>query len=368
MSLKGLSLLGYVNVLLRHRRMIMGVAVVSGLAAPAMSLLRGRDYVAESKFMPSAESDSDLSVGARGALAGLIGRGGSSESPEFYAALINSQTLLNEAASSHYPTVRDGDTIMVGLAELFEIDRESETARTRAAGSELARRVTAIPDRATRIITVRTQAPTAIAAVAINQRLVELVEEFNSEKRRYQTTEERRFLEARREEAGEALELAEVELAVFLEQNRQSESSPQLTLERARLQRRVDIQQELFLGLEVSLQQARIMEVRDAALVTVVEYPEDTLRRRGVGLVRNGALGLFLGLLMGITIAFSREGLKLEPAEHPDDYEEFRRLSSVTVSLRGFFKGPGNGRRSELAAPRSVSDGEGSRPPALRRE
>ena len=333
MSLKGMSLLGYLNVLLRNRRLILATGIVAALTAALLTQLRGREYVAETTFAPSSSRPpSGMAALAGGSLAGLFGEGGGSSSPEFYAALIQSQTLLYEAATTEYPMVREGDTVQVTLAEAFDIDRDSEEARRRAAAAELSSRTTAIADRITGLVSVRTQAPSASLAIAINRRIVELVESYNRERRKSQAVEERRFVEARREEARAQLLSAEAAVESFLEQNRQLELPPRLALEAERLKRQVAIRQELYLELERSYQQARIMEVRDAALISIVEHPERTVRARGSGMTRNAALGLFLGLLLGITVAFSRDALRRDPAGDAGEYDEFRRLVRDTRS------------------------------------
>ena len=109
----------------------------------------------------------------------------------------------------------------------------------------------------------------------MNRRLLELVTEFNQERRQSQAAAERRFVEARREEAKGELEEAERNLQRFLEQNRSYESSPQLVFEAQRLQRSVDINQQLYTSLAQSYEQARIAET-----VTHPSLPSWTSPRR----------------------------------------------------------------------------------------
>jgi uncharacterized protein involved in exopolysaccharide biosynthesis len=319
-------------------------------------------------FSPSSSRPaSGMAALAGGSLAGLLGEGGGGSSPEFYVALVQSNTLLYDAAASEYPLVRDGDTVHVTLAEAFGIERDTEEARRRAAAAELGRRTTATADRVTNLVSVRTQAPSASLAVAFNRRIVALVESYNRERRKSQAVEERRFIEARRQEARTALAVAESAVESFLEQNRQVDLPPRLALESERLKRQVTIRQELYLELERSYQQARIMEVRDAALISIVEHPERTVRARGSGVSRNAALGLFLGLLLGITVAFSREALRREPAADPDEYAEFRRLTDAAradLSWRRWLAGlrRENGRRRTTHAGSTSRTDTGSAP------
>ena len=70
------------------------------------------------------------------------------------------------------------------------------------------------------------------------------------------------------------LQEAENRLAGFLKVNRDYQNAPDLRFQYDRLNREVSIQQQLFVSLAQSFEQAKIDEVRDTPVISVVEAPE----------------------------------------------------------------------------------------------
>src|SRR5690606_31231281 len=97
----------------------------------------------------------------------------------------------------------------------------------------------------------------------LNRELLNLVGEYNMQRRQSNAAAERSFVEARLEESRHELVGAESDLKSFMEQNRRFDEAPQLRLEAARLQRRVDLRQQVYASLAQAYEQARIEEVRN---------------------------------------------------------------------------------------------------------
>jgi len=93
--------------------------------------------------------------------------------------------------------------------------------------------------------------------------------------RQSQAAAERGFTEERMAEAQEELRAAENELQRFLQNNRQFQNSPELVFQHDRLQRRVAMRQQVYTSLVQSYEQARIDEVPNTPVITVVEYAEE---------------------------------------------------------------------------------------------
>ena len=100
---------------------------------------------------------------------------------------------------------------------------------------------------------------------------------------------------------------AEERLSRFREQNREYVTSPQLKIHDDQLSRDVDLTQMAYAGLESSYQQARIEEVRDLSAIRIVEYPDVPVVPQRKEAARKTLIGLVVGLLAGIVIAFMRE-------------------------------------------------------------
>jgi uncharacterized protein involved in exopolysaccharide biosynthesis len=143
-------------------------------------------------------------------------------------------------------------------------------------------------------------------AVQINQRLLDLINQFNLRTRQSQAAQERRFTERRLAEVRQDLRGAEDRLQQFLQRNRDIRNSPDLTFQADRLQREVAMQQQVFTTLAQAYEQAKIEEVRDTPVITVVERPELPVRPDRRGLIGKGILGLLLGLVIGTAWAFAK--------------------------------------------------------------
>lgn len=99
--------------------------------------------------------------------------------------------------------------------------------------------------------------------------------------------------------------MAEEDLKGFLERNRQYESSPELRFQYERLQRQVSIKQEVFTTLRRQYEEARIQEVNDTPLITVIDravVPEKKSSPRRkliviIAFVAGGAVGWALALV-----------------------------------------------------------------------
>jgi uncharacterized protein involved in exopolysaccharide biosynthesis len=106
--------------------------------------------------------------------------------------------------------------------------------------------------------------------------------------------------------AQQALSIAEDALLAFLVQNRRYQDSPQLSFEYNRLQRRVEQQQQLYTSILTAYEQARIEEVRNTPVITVLDSPEGTARRSG-STILNVVLGIVLGFVAAVIIAMAME-------------------------------------------------------------
>jgi uncharacterized protein involved in exopolysaccharide biosynthesis len=195
--------------------------------------------------------------------------------------------------------------------------------------------VSVVTSRDANLVTLSTRAEQASLAVQINQRLLELLNEFNLQKRQSRAAAEREFTERRMLEAQQELEHTEGDLRRFLEQNREYQSSPQLRFEAGRLERRVQLRQQVYLSLAQAFEQARIDEVRDTPVITVIERPEFSVRRARSRLV-DALVWAVLALAVAIVVALGRDYIWRERAAGVSDYREFLDLRAKLVqSFRG---------------------------------
>lgn len=327
------------NVLLRHRKLLVGMPIVAFVVAFGVAILMSdTGFRAESKLLPQ---DGQTQGGGLQQLASQLGLGGgpSLQSPALYLELLESRELLRAAVTSELRVpVRGGRETLEGtLIELLptpELPTAEDSIRTAMGLLHDRMEVDLAPGSGLIELAVVAEHPEL--AEAINRRLIELLERFNRETRQSQVRAERVFVEGRVAEARAELMDAERRLQRFLDQNRRFEESAQLRFEHLRIQREVERLQALYTSLAQALEQARIEEVRNTPVFTVIDGPENSATTvRNLSVPVTGLFGLVVGFVLAIAIAFGRESLARQRAEHPEEFEEMRRLGRRAVTEAG---------------------------------
>jgi uncharacterized protein involved in exopolysaccharide biosynthesis len=225
----------------------------------------------------------------RGGLAGLAGQFGlslaadPSQSAGFYADLLVSRRVLQVVLEGNYPSrpPENGTSDSASLLTVLEVSgRDSLELLDR--GLRVFRRTVRIgTDLRTNIVTVRFSArDPRVAALAVN-RLVQSVNAFNTVARQSQARRRREFIQGQADSVALELRIAEGNLKDFYSRNRSWTQSPELQYRLGQLQRQVDIVKEVFLQLQRDLEAARIAEVDNVPLISVIDSATPPTRRAG---------------------------------------------------------------------------------------
>ena len=325
-----ISLWEVLAVLLRRRRVIVLCTLALGVLAVAFGLLRAPTFTTAASFRPQGSEASQSQLLALASQFGVSVGGGDELSPAFYAELLRSREILLSVATTSFEV--EGRS--VALADLLEIEDDTEALRLEGVVEWLEEEAVSVQTgRETGILTVEVTTDWPELSLQIADRLLSEVSRFNLETRQSQAATERGFIEARVEAARADLEAAENELQAFLQANRQFESSPELTFQYERLQRNVSLRQQVFTTLVQSFEQARIAEVRDTPVITVLQPPFMPAGPDDRRLKLFLALGLVLGGMGGTVLAFVVEAFQRPSANDParEDFE--RTLDGLLASF-----------------------------------
>jgi uncharacterized protein involved in exopolysaccharide biosynthesis len=108
----------------------------------------------------------------------------------------------------------------------------------------------------------------------------------------------------------------------------------------------VDIRQAVVSALAQNYEQARIDEVRDIPVITIVEEPSPPALPDPRMLLLRGVLALVAGALLGALIAFFLAYVRASRSDTADELDEFRRLKRAAAQdirrpwrLLGFGRG-----------------------------
>lgn len=328
---RGVTVVHVLNVLLRHRRLLVAVPLTLALAVGLYTLLQRRTYTSAAAITPQ---DQEMQASSLTGLAAQFGvslpiGGGGAQSPAFYVDLIKSRPLLSRLAETSYTVPRGGgtgDTLRGNLLDLYEIEADTQPLRLESALERLAEDVTATEKLESGLVQFTVRSPWPSLSRQMANRIVELINHFNVQTRHSQAAAERRFLGDRVDSARDDLRGAEDRLREFLDANRQYENSPRLVFEHDRLQRRVTLQQQVYTSLVQSYEKARIDEVRNTPVITVVEQPYTPARPDRRYLLAKVVLTLLLGGLIAGLAAFALEGWNRLRASDAESVREFRRL------------------------------------------
>jgi uncharacterized protein involved in exopolysaccharide biosynthesis len=288
----------YLQHVARNWRLVVRYALVAGVAGGAVTLLFPNVYVARASLVAEAPSRS-TPPGGLAQFAGQLGLLGleSSRGPEFYRDLVRSRRVLTELATTR---IHDGEP--GGLQPVYWVYSggriDSLTPRkTEEVLRQLNKSLQTTVDIRTGVIRVALGGPSASQAAETLDSLLSLTNHFAVINLRSRARARRQFAENQVTQARGSLEQAEDTLRRFYERNRRVADSPNLQFEEARLRRRVDLRQEIYVVLNRELEQARLDEVRDTPILNVIDPPvppasHDKPQRRVLAV-----LAAFLGAL-----------------------------------------------------------------------
>jgi len=304
-----ISLVQVAAVLLHGRRTIVGFSFLLAVVGFLFAIVPAKKYKATTEFVPQ-EGASQLSSLA--SLAGQFGvqlpTGQESQGPDFYQQLLTSRAILGPVVGAKYQVSTEGaGGDSVPLLDLAEVEGDTPGAR-------LARGIKWMRDK---VLSTSVDPQTSIVTVSVTTRwpevsyqiataLLNQVQDFNLETRHTQAQAEREFLEGRVDAARKDLRSAEGDLQTFLQNNRQYANSPELVFQHDRLQRQVSMRQDLYTSLAQSYEQARIQEVQNTPVITILEQPIVPPLREPRRTVLKTLLGLIFGGMLGTGIVLMR--------------------------------------------------------------
>jgi uncharacterized protein involved in exopolysaccharide biosynthesis len=323
----GLSLLALATVALRHRWLVFKVALVVIVATIAFFLLRPATYTVASTFRLQIRNNTVSNITGLAAQLGFsMPTTDATQTPAFYVDLLRSREILGGAVTQRYPSSDLPAKSTEDLIQAFEVRGNTPGIRRERAMDKLDDAMTVISSPRTGVISLSVTLHDPVLARAVTQQLIDEVNTFNLESRKTQAGAERRFVEQRLDELKDSLRAAEDRLQAFLQRNRDFENSPQLSFQQQRLARDVSMQQEMVTSLAQSFEQARIEEVRDTPVITVIDKPERPVQRDTRGLLKKGILAVILGSVLGLGVAFAREGMARSGRTGSAELQEFSEL------------------------------------------
>jgi uncharacterized protein involved in exopolysaccharide biosynthesis len=232
------------------------------------------------------------------------------------------RSLLERTLTTPFPVPSvTGATDSAPLIDILDIQEDNPRQRMESGVEWLRDHSSANVDAKTGTIEFSVELPDPDLAAAVASHMVGLLNDFNQRTRNLRARERRKFTEARSLEAQKDFEIAEDSLRDFLTRNRQFEFTPQLLFERNRLERQVTLRQEVYQTLRREFEIARIEEVNDTPVLTVVDPAVAPAKPSSPRRVRMALVAAVLGGLLGLSLAFLYQYLERSREQHPMVYQ-----------------------------------------------
>ena len=275
----------------RRRRLVVGTLLVTAATVSTVLLLLRNYYTSSISLVPEARSVTGAGAGQLGGLAALAGLNlgslGPGQSPQFYAAVLQSRPLFYAVVMRRFPaygvdgrrgvTAADSarlvDVILQHDRRLFDYLRPPRSAADSLAraAKRLEQQTDVSVDLKSGIVHLSVSYWNRFLASDIANAYAEELLRFNAETRQTQAHARRVFLDGRVAQSEQDLAAAQAAVRTFLERNRTYENSPSLRFEYSNLQRALTVQQELYLDLRRQLDAARVAEVDDVPALSIIE-------------------------------------------------------------------------------------------------
>jgi uncharacterized protein involved in exopolysaccharide biosynthesis len=326
------NLLLVLNTFLRHWRVVVGIPAIALIVAFIAAVITPPTFTATSTFVPEAATQSRLPSSLSG-LAGQFGINLGSEpaqSPRFYADLVRSREIMEHVLLTRFHRRADRTDVSDSATLIQFLPVRGRTiADSLARGvKQLRRNVSIRVNPQTNVVTISVDARDPDLAADVTNTFVQYLNDFNASTRQSRARERRKFVEQRVSEGERDLRRIEAGLMIFYERNRSWQQSPQLTFQEGALRRSVQIQQELYLTLKREYETARIEEVNDTPVITVIDHATPPRQRSKPRLGSLLALTLVFGTIVGALCAVVADQLERARILGERPYQEFKRLVS----------------------------------------
>jgi uncharacterized protein involved in exopolysaccharide biosynthesis len=264
------SLIGFLSKILAAWRDFAIIAAVCLSLVGAWLLFGPPSYSASIAFSPQVSGASALrGLAAQFGLDPAASEAG--QSTDFYQELVRSDRLLGMVVSSRFEVVSSEGTLSGTLDTVLKVRSSLPAVRMDKAIRFLRDALTVSSSRRSGLVTIRVTAVSPELVEQIQMQVLAAVADFNQNLRESRARAERLFVEKRLAQTRAELSKSEERLTQFVMVNRSIQASPELALERDRLARDVSLKQTLVTGLSQGYEQAKIDEVRDTPLLTVMQ-------------------------------------------------------------------------------------------------
>ena len=343
-----IQILAIVNTLLRRRWMIAGWTFALVVAVGLYSFfIATPTYSASAVFLPlnpPSMSDRMSSVAGPGSMQSQ--EPDQNTTPEYYTALLSSQTFLTKLMGEKFNIQKLGTSVELidylsvqknDLLDSFQIEGSDEQVRMQRGAKKLekmlkitsgkSKSITSAP-----LLTITVTTNEAQLSADIANALLKLFITYNQGARNMMAIDNRKFVELQLKESEEFLKSAESALVQFSSRNRKI-STPELQTEKDRLVRTVKVQEEVFITLKKQLELAKIREQENQISIEVLEMAIAPIKKTSPLRAQNMTLAGVFGIFLFGALALVLERFKNINRQDKNTAEFMDNLAGITREM-----------------------------------
>jgi uncharacterized protein involved in exopolysaccharide biosynthesis len=313
-DLEDYGMLGILLLVRSERRLLIGGIMLGMLVAAAFFLLSPSRYEGTTTFMSASQISGDGSLGNGGSFASAASRfgldlgGGAEDHSLLFPWILKSRELAERVLATEYA---DETGRRVRLVDELAMADADSTVRFGAALRKFHKTVLLHQfDSKSGVTKISITLSDRLMAASVANMVVKVLDDLFIRANTSKASEQVTFLANRTAEIERELKDSESALQAFRETNTNFRSSPRLQLEDARLQRRLDLNQQLFITLKTQWELANLERLKDVPLLVVVDpaFPPEhrASPRLGRLLVSCVGGGFVLGLILMVILNYSR--------------------------------------------------------------
>jgi uncharacterized protein involved in exopolysaccharide biosynthesis len=303
--------LAYIN---ERRRVFAALLAASAIAGTAIALLLPSKYSARASFYSEGKQAGDIaslssSLGPLTALLAAAGGSMGGSQSGFFVDLLKSQNFFDSLAISPIPVGPRGRLVLVR----DYVVKRAKDERDRNWKARLAlRKMIEVSTQPSGVVVVRVDAKSPVAAAAMANRAVDVIDNLNMRFRREQAASRRKFTEGFLADVEGRLNASENRLGEFLLRNRSllslrsATQSPMLQRQEDRLRGEVTRLTALKEQLESTIENARLTEYNDAPVLARIDRAPVPEKRSGPPRTLIALGSVFLAATLIFWVAFIR--------------------------------------------------------------
>lgn len=318
----GISLMHYINVLIRRRWLIVLLCFLSVTAAYVYSKLAAKEYQATATFLLAEKTGTVMGEQENSLFTTL------KNPSEYYKKVAVSSTILDPLLKLLLPDPKTGAAST--LMSIWKVQGASEEQRMLKGRAALANRIEITsPREFPNILTLTVTAESPRLAADLANNLIDRLTDFDVTLRSSSAKQRTGFIQTQLTATEAKLKAAEARLQQFLERNRIV--PPHLQVEKGRLEREVELNKDLFLTLRKELELAQLTERKESSAISIIDKASPPLYRSKPKTLMNMALAGVVGLMFAVFAAFMLEFIGSAAA----DRRRNRELAEAIEALRG---------------------------------